>query len=71
MIRIHDIVFGPLRTPEKFILRAKDKLSLDNLDYELDPKPHAARVKQTRFGEYQMILTKEEVEKALFAYSCR
>ena len=56
-------------TPQRFIIHSDDRLTLQNIDYNLDFNPHDNRIVEARDG-FEMPVSPDEMSKILFRFSC-
>ena len=53
---------------QKFIIHSDDRLSLQNIDYNLDFNPHDNRIVEAGDG-FEMPVSTDEMSKILFRFS--
>ena len=56
-------------TPQRFIIHSDDRLTLQNIDYNLDFHPHDNRIVEVADG-FEMPISADEMSKILFKFSC-
>lgn len=56
-------------TIQRFTIRSDDRLSLQNIDYNLDFNPHDNRIVEVGDG-FEMPVSADETSKILFKFSC-
>lgn len=54
---------------QRFIIHSKDRLSLQQIDYNLDFNPHDNRIVEAGDG-FEMPVSTDEMSKILFRFSC-
>lgn len=56
-------------TIQRFIIHSNDRLSLQNIDYNLDFNQHDNRIVEVGDG-FEMSVSADEISKILFKFSC-
>ena len=56
---------------QKIVLYSDNKVTLNNVDYELNPKPHDRGIVQLADGAWEMVVSADEMSRIIVGFSCR
>ena len=70
MVKIHGTVTVGEEV-KKIILRSNSRRILEDVDYQLDSRPHDGRIFQISDNEWEMTVSADEMDKIIFGFACR